>query len=87
MPLESLGPLLDKYRSLRPPNEAVRKAVCEVIQATVGVRVEEKQIVIRGRTVYADVPAHVKMALHTQQENIQKRLHNILGSKTPKEIR
>ena len=84
--MEILSTLFDKYKNLRPPHDAVRSSVAEVMQNTLGVRIEKSDITVKRNVVYLSVDPHIKQEIVFHKKILLSKLKKQLGKEAPNGI-
>lgn len=82
-----IASFLDKYRNLTPPDEALRKEICEQVLRFAGVEVEIKDLKIVGRVAHMKIKMAAKAAILPYKEKILKELTESFGKHAPIDLR
>jgi len=85
--MNELEQLLGKYRNIKPPQDSIRRAVVEVIQNTLGIKIEKKNVKVNRGKIYIDANSHVKNMILLEKEKVISKLESAIGSKSKIDIR
>lgn len=85
--MELLNSLLDKYKNIRPPHDAVRSSVVEVFQNTLGIRLRKNDVRVERGVVYLSIDAHIRQEVLLNKSTLLKKLGALLGKEAPKDIK
>lgn len=82
-----LKDLLGRVGDLILSGERERNAVIDVVAKVVGIKVEKEKIKIKGGVVYLDVKPIYKNEILLKREEIISGLRELLGERSPQDIR
>ncbi|MDO8523851.1 MAG: hypothetical protein Q7R74_01330 [bacterium] len=72
--MKSAGDFLSKFKSLTPPNDAVRKAVAKAVRAIAGVPVGEEAVTIARGVAFVECSSVAKSTIRSARGAILKEL-------------
>ncbi len=72
--MKSAGDFLSRFKSLAPPNDAVRRAVAKAVRAVAGVPVEKEAVTIARGVAFVECSSVAKSAIRASRGAILKEL-------------
>lgn len=80
------GDFLSKFKSLTPPDDAIKRAVAEAVHNVVGIPAKKKDVTLANGIAFIDCSSVAKSALRTRRSEILKELFEALP-KAREEVR
>lgn len=74
--MKKLTSFLDKFHTLTPPNDALRRAVAKAASLTLGTTVEKQQVVVRNGVAFIDVSSVAKNKLRIERGVLLEYLYD-----------
>lgn len=78
--------LLLKFNNLLFSEEVKKNSIISVINETIGLNLESKDIKIKNNIIYLNIKPIYKNEIFIKKDLIFSKLNNILGKKTPIKI-
>ena len=72
--MKLIDALLEKYKTLKPPNDTVRREICSVLEKRYNISVAYEKIKIKNGVVYIDAHPSIKNTLFINKQSI---LHSL----------
>jgi hypothetical protein len=82
-----LKDLLARFNNLLLSEEGKTDTVRNIISEVIGIPIKKEEIRIKNNTVYLNIKPIYKNEIFLKQEQILLKLQEILGKKTPQNIR
>ncbi len=76
--MKLLGGFLSRFQNLTPPNDAVKKAIIEVIKDVAGVPLKKEQVTISNDIVFLQCSSIAKSTIRVQRGQIFAELRERL---------
>ena len=82
-----ISSLLERYKHLRPPDEAVRVAIQQAISSCCKIDIALKDVSLKNGTVVVVGSPALRMEVVLHRKQILTELQHVLGEKAPKDLR
>lgn len=79
--------LLSRFNNILSSGEGKAESVRKVISETIKVEIKKEDIEIKNGTVYLNIKPIYKNEILLKQDRILSRLEEVLGDRTPRDIR
>tara|TARA_B100001971_G_C17906947_1_gene390851 strand:+ start:355 stop:618 length:264 start_codon:yes stop_codon:yes gene_type:complete len=84
---KEIGGYLSKFKTLTPPNKAVKDIVMSIIKKEIDINISTENIEVRGDTIFLYVDSFVKTEILLRKNILLRELKNKLGNKIIRDIK
>ncbi len=85
--ISPLSSFLERFKSMRPPDEAARSITVEFLEKECRTTIEIAQVSVKNGTLFVDIDGPAKSEFFMRKRKLLLLLEKELGDKAPKEIR
>lgn len=79
--------LLSRYNNTLLSGEFQKISICEAVSGVIGVQIKTEDVEVKNNTVYLNIKPIYKNEIFIKKEKIQNLLDQILGKKSPQDLR
>ncbi len=76
--MKSINDLLGRFSNLKPPDDALKKAIISAIRAGAGVPLEKKDIALRNGTAFVNASSVAKSAIRAKRGAVLDELYLLM---------